>query len=80
MRKSKAIELLGGTLSATATAIGVTPQAVMGWPDPLPRRIEDRVVAALARKHLPSAVLDAIGGAVSECSTPSAVAGDRAEE
>ncbi|MCH8178194.1 MAG: hypothetical protein IIA02_00210 [Proteobacteria bacterium] len=53
MQKKRAIELLGGTLGAAADAIGITYQAVEKWPDPLPKRIEDRVVAAIARKHLP---------------------------
>ncbi|MDQ0082902.1 hypothetical protein J2W35_003261 [Variovorax boronicumulans] len=53
MLKSKAIELLGGTTAAAAAAIGVTYQAIDKWPDELPPRIEDRVLAVLARKHLP---------------------------
>lgn len=52
MLKSKAIELLGGTTASAAAAIGVTYQAIDKWPDELPARIEDRVLAALARKHL----------------------------
>jgi DNA-binding transcriptional regulator YdaS (Cro superfamily) len=52
MDKAKAIELLGGTVSAAAAEVGVTPSAVTQWPDPLPQRIEDRVLAAIARKHL----------------------------
>jgi hypothetical protein len=51
MLKSEAITLLGGTPSAAAEAIGITPQAVNDWPDELPRRIEDRVLAALYRKE-----------------------------
>ena len=57
MHKSKAIELLGGSISAAAEAIGVSYQAVNQWPDELPDRIEDRVLAALARKHLPPEVI-----------------------
>lgn len=49
MDKQEAIRLLGGTIGAAATAVGVTPQAVSGWPDPLPQRIADRVQAALWR-------------------------------
>lgn len=52
MLKSEAIQLLGGTATAAAAAIGVTPQAVTGWPDELPPRIEDRVLAALYRRQL----------------------------
>lgn len=57
MRKEKAIELLGGTVSAAAEAIGVTYQAVDKWPDELPPRIVDRVQAAIARKLLPAALI-----------------------
>lgn len=56
MRKDKAIELLGGTASA-AKEIGITYQAVDKWPDQLPARIADRVLAVLARKHVPAKVL-----------------------
>lgn len=52
MRKERAIELLGGTVSAAAEAVRVTASAVSQWPAELPPRIEDRVLAALARKHL----------------------------
>jgi hypothetical protein len=52
MDKLKAIELLGGSVTAAASTIGISYQAVEKWPDPLPRRIEDRVLAALARKYL----------------------------
>jgi hypothetical protein len=51
MLKSKAIALLGGTSTAAAQAIGITPQAVNDWPDKLPPRIEDRVLAALYRRE-----------------------------
>lgn len=67
MRKAKALELLGGSVAAAAEAIGVTYQAVEKWPDPLPNRIEDRVIAAVARRHLPSELLgteaERLGGA-----------------
>lgn len=57
MKKTDAITLLGGTVRAAADAIGVTYQAVDKWPDELPQRIEDRVLAVLARRHLPADVL-----------------------
>jgi hypothetical protein len=49
MLKTKAIELLGGTIPAAAKAIGVSYQAIDKWPDELPDRIVDRVQAALWR-------------------------------
>ncbi len=49
MDKKQAINLLGGTASVAARAVGVSPQAVKGWPDTLPPRIADRVQAALYR-------------------------------
>ena len=57
MQKSKAIELLGGTVAAAAKEIGVSYQAIDKWPETLPARIEDRVLAVLARKHLPAGVI-----------------------
>ncbi|NVM91111.1 hypothetical protein FHT32_004775 [Variovorax sp. SG517] len=51
MKKTEAIELLGGSITATAAAIGVSYQAVNQWPEDLPARIEDRVLAALARQR-----------------------------
>jgi hypothetical protein len=53
MLKAKAIELLGGTVASAAKEIGVSYQAVDKWPDELPPRIADRVLAALARKQWP---------------------------
>lgn len=53
MHKQKAIELLGGTIVLAADAIGISYQAVDKWPVELPDRISDRVLAVLARKHLP---------------------------
>lgn len=53
MLKTKAIELLGGSTAAAAEAVGVTYQAVDKWPEVLPPRIADRVLAALAKKHMP---------------------------
>jgi hypothetical protein len=51
MLKTEAIQLLGGTTTSAAEAIGITPQAVSDWPDELPPRIEDRVLAALYRQQ-----------------------------
>ncbi len=51
MNKSEAIQQLGGSIAEAAKAIGVTYQAVNQWPEVLPRRIVDRVEAALWRAH-----------------------------
>ena len=56
MKKQKAIELLGGSIASAADAVGITYQGVNQWPDDLPPRIADRVMAAIARKHLPELV------------------------
>jgi len=52
MDKTKAIQLLGGSVSTAARAIGVSYQAVKRWPQQLPPRIADRVQAALWRRHV----------------------------
>lgn len=48
--KQRAIELLGGTVSAAAKTLGVEYQAVAKWPESLTPRIEDRVIATLVRR------------------------------
>lgn len=53
MEKAHAIKVLGGTVAEAARAIGISSSAVTQWPDVLPDRIADRVLAALARRHLP---------------------------
>jgi hypothetical protein len=50
MLKAQAIELLGGTAKSAAAAIGVTSQAISGWPDVLTPALRDRVQAALYRQ------------------------------
>ena len=49
MDKNRAIELLGGSVTLAAKAIGITPSAVSQWPDILPPRLADRVHAAKFR-------------------------------
>lgn len=56
MRKSQATRLLGGSTTSAAEAIGITPQAYGQWPDLLPQRLVDRVIAALARQAFPDLV------------------------
>ena len=51
MDKLTALQIFNG-VAGTAKAIGVSYQAVDGWPDPLPARIVDRITAAYARMHL----------------------------
>jgi transcriptional regulator with XRE-family HTH domain len=57
MKKIQATMLLGGTQRAAADAMGITCQAYSQWPEDLPRRLQDRVQAAIARKHLSPEVL-----------------------
>lgn len=57
MRKSKAITALGGTQSLAAEAMQCSIQAISQWPDPLPKRIADRVLGVVALKHLPPEML-----------------------
>lgn len=54
MLKTEAIQILGGTASDAAKAIGITPQAISDWPDVLTAAIRDRVQAALYRKFAPN--------------------------
>lgn len=63
MNKAKAIGLLGGTVAEAAKRLGVSYQAVNKWPEELPPRIADRIVAALAREHLPAEMLEQIDSA-----------------
>jgi hypothetical protein len=53
MHKLKAIEILGGTVSAAAEAMGVSYQAIDKWPDDLPPRIAERVLGVIAKKRYP---------------------------
>lgn len=55
MDKQTAIRLLGGSVKKAADAIGIKPQAIYQWPDPLPPRISDRVEACIARQEKASA-------------------------
>lgn len=77
MRKTRAIELLGGTPTAAARAIGISASAVSQWPDELPPAIADRVQAAVARKHLPAELL---GGEPAAAPAASAAAGHEARD
>lgn len=60
MLKSEATRLLGGSISAAAEAIGISPQAYSQWPDDLSNapRLMDRVQAALWRMAQQSAVAE----------------------
>lgn len=53
MHKSKAIEILGGTIPAAAEAMGISYQAVDKWPEILPDRIADRVMGVVAKTRYP---------------------------
>lgn len=49
MKKSEAIQMLGGSVPSAARALQVTVQAIAKWPDVLPLRIADRVRGAHVR-------------------------------
>lgn len=49
MNKQDAIDLLGGTTADVARAVGTTNSAISQWPDVLPQRLIDRVLAACLR-------------------------------
>ena len=61
MKKSFAIQHCGGTISATARSLGITPSAVSQWPSDdkgeLSEASEHRVLSYLAKRHLPKAIL-----------------------
>ena len=57
MLKTTAIALLGGTVASAAREIGVSYAAVNKWPETLPPRIADRVLAVQARKYLSADLL-----------------------
>lgn len=51
MDKAHATKLLGGTPTSAAAAIGISYQAYRQWPEVLTRKLEDRVIAAVARQN-----------------------------
>lgn len=57
MLKTEAIKLLGGTANSAAKHIGCGPAAIHMWPEVLTPIINDRVLAAQARRYLPGHVL-----------------------
>lgn len=63
MNKAHAIKVLGGSVAIAAQKLGVSYQAVSKWPDVLPPRIADRVVAAVARDHLSDKLSELLSGA-----------------
>lgn len=52
MKKSQAIQLFG-CVGDAAAAIGVSSSAISQWPEDLPSRLQDRVIAALVRLDKP---------------------------
>jgi hypothetical protein len=51
MKKARAIEMLGGSITSAASTLGISYQGVRQWPDDLPPKIADRVFAAFVRLH-----------------------------
>jgi hypothetical protein len=52
MNKALALSFIGGSPLLAAKAVGVSRSAVAQWPDPLPPKLVDRVVAAWARQNV----------------------------
>lgn len=52
MLKTQAINLLGGSPSDAAAAMGISYQAVNKWPNELPDRIADRVLGVCVRRGI----------------------------
>lgn len=59
MNKATALSMLGGSVADAARSLGITPSAVSQWPDDgdIPESAENRVLAWVARKHLPAELL-----------------------
>ena len=55
MDKTTALRMMGLSLADAARELRITSSAISQWPDegPLPASAENRVLAWLARKHLP---------------------------
>lgn len=51
MKKSLALDLLGGTAASVARECRISPSAVSQWSEDLTKDQTDRVQAALWRKH-----------------------------
>lgn len=49
--KQQAIEMLGGSQTAAAKALGITYQAVRKWPESLTPDIENRLIGMLVRSR-----------------------------
>jgi len=60
MNKQEAIKLFG-TQVALAAAVGIGKSAVSDWPEVLPPRISDRVIAACVRSGIdPAPLLESV--------------------
>ena len=56
MKKAYATFILGDSPTAAAKAMGISSQAYSQWPDDLPSRLEDRVIAAYFRQRYPDVI------------------------
>lgn len=63
MLKTDALKVLGPDAQSAADAIGCSRQAVEKWPEVLPKRIVDRVIAAVARRERPASLLPVLNKA-----------------
>ncbi len=73
MFKTTAINMLGGTTSAAARAMGISFQAVNQWPPVLSSRVADRVLGVVARQRFPE-----LAAAQAEPAQPAPRAGEGA--
>lgn len=52
MNKALALDLIGGTPLLASKAIGISRSAIAQWPETLPPKLSDRVLAAWARENV----------------------------
>lgn len=52
MFKHQALQLLGGSVTSAASAIGISTQAISQWPNVLTKNNVDSVLAACLRKGI----------------------------
>ena len=64
MKKSIAIKLLGPTTDEAGRRVGCSAQAIRKWPDELPPRLVDRVIAASVRAQFERTPVSSMTGRI----------------